>query len=53
MAVQLCLFRLSTVPPTPSLLTSAPVRDFDAEAVMNLLPIPAEGPHVPRLVAPP
>ena len=40
-------------PPTPSPLTPAPVRDFDAEAVMNLPPTPDERPHVPRFVAPP
>ena len=40
-------------PPTPSPLTPAPVRDFDAEAVKNLRPTPDERPHVPPLVAPP
>ena len=39
-------------PPTPSPSTPAPVRDFDAELVMNLPPTPDERPHVPRLVAP-
>ena len=41
------------VPPAPSPLTSAPVRDFDAEAVVNLPPTPDEREHVPRLVVPP
>ena len=41
------------VPPTPSPLASAPVRDFDAEAVVNLPPTPDEREHVPRLVVPP